>query len=742
MTAPTGANSIRAAVKATPPGRHYVPKHPVTATYYQGGRLIAANLPLDAIAVLSTEPVDSPCYGLALTQVALLNLHLSRYPEAIDAAQKALANFQEKDCPMPPMAVMARWIVGDALSRSERVIQSLDHYFAALDLAEDLKKHAPDFIDFLDQEKAVALTHFAGTCNRIEQYPAAEKFASEARGIFQKHRVAARLGMAYALENLAAACTKLKQPDRAGYAIEEALGLPDLSDEQKLRLELSKVQFLPATSDEARPIVQRAIDAAVSEQKWELASLRCGIGLIVSLANSDLKWGDDLVQQALTIEPKLDVRSLAPARLKFYQAELMKRSGADPAETRKVLVVGAHQWCSLTGGRGELPDYQFMAGQMADHFRLLARNCLDAGLNREAFVAFEAGRARAVVAEMRHNLSHPLVADSPFTKAGGITLGLLEKIQAAIPAGEVIVSFASVPPNTACFLVSRDSLEVFEVETPPAIEEELRLIPSRLQEFKGLRSIPDPVQQMAHKLVATIGDRKVRALVPYRTFHLVPWRALLRQCGLKWNQLGFGVSFSPTLMVRHAIDNKACCAIGHGTAGGIDLAEEARAFAAEFKGNGKVVAGAKKADFQAALGTPAVCLVSCHGHVEMGSLVPKVKFALADGRVTLEEAIPPQLRSPLVILSACDSGAYDTLAGDYPAGAAPSVVLRGSSYCMCSRFQIRADFARRFFPAFGRRIVAGVLPEAALAETSAEFDASEDVLWRDLACVEVLIRGD
>lgn len=132
----------------------------------------------------------------------------------------------------------------------------------------------------------------------------------------------------------------------------------------------------------------------------------------------------------------------------------------------------------------------------------------------------------------------------------------------------------------------------------------------------------------------------------------------------------------------------------------------------------------------------------CHGHVETGSLVPKVKFALADGRVTLEEVIPPQLRSPLVILSACDSGAYDTLAGDYPAGAAPSVVLRASSYCMCSRFQIRADFARRSFPAFGRRIVAGVLPEAALAETSAEFEASEDVLWCDLACVELLIRGD
>jgi tetratricopeptide (TPR) repeat protein len=705
-------------------------------------KFMAADRPADAIKVFSAEPTNSPCYGLAFAQIGLAQLVLGNPEQAITAAQTALAAFDAGGCPFPPMGVLASRTVGDALAHSERPVQAITHYLAAIELADGLAVEAPEHADFLEQEKAITLTHLAGACNRVEQYQPAIDYLAGARVIYGKHPAAARLGLPLALENLALACWQLGAVDRAGYALGEALGRSDLSPDQRMRLELTRVQVNRPPTPEAWPVVQRAVDEALQSRKWDLAAVRCGMGIIVALANNDTDWAKELLNLVETIEPKLAADSLWPARLNFYRADLLKRAKAPASEIRRVLVIGAHHWCSRSGGRGELADYQFMAGQMSDHFRLLARNCLDAGMTKEAFVSFEAGRARGIVAEMRNNLSHALVATSPFNLDGEIDLGPLQEIQGRLAVDDVIVCLASVPPTTVCFVVGRASFDMAEIETPVEIGVELRLIPDRLSNYKGLRAVPQTVQDLAQKIVPLIGARVVRALIPYRSLHLVPWRALLKHAGLAWNQLRFGVSFSPTLHVRHRIDTTGCRAIGYGTASGIDLNEEAKEFAALFGASGRFIRDASKADFHGALGAPSVTLVSCHGHLATEALGPKVRFALADGRVSLEEVFPTQLRSPLVILSACDSGAYDMMAGDYPVGAAPSVFLRGSAYCACTRFPIRAEFSRKFFPAFGRKIVEGSLSEDALADAYAEFPESEEALWRDLACVELLIRGD
>lgn len=722
--------------------RAYQPKHPLTEGYQYASLLMAENRPAEAADVLSAAPPDSPCYGLALAQLALIRMVQRRIPDALDAAMKALADFAKNGCAFPPLGVAARRTLADVLSHSERPVQSIEHYLDTVTMAEEYAKEEPEFADFLDQEKAIALTHLSGACNRLEQFPSAVTYATAARDILRKHPAAARFGMALALENLAMAHTQTGRIDPAGYAIEEALGLPDLPSDQKVRLELSKVQVLSRPPGESVPVVQRAIDEARAEQKWELAAIRCGIGLKLALAHRDASWANDLLRQSGELESKLDAQSLWPARLQFYRAELLKQEGASTEAIRRTLAIGAHHWCSRVGAQVDLSDYQFLAGQMADHFRLLARHCLDEGLTQEAFVAFEAGRARAVVAEMRNNLTHPLVTSSPFDDTGNITLKLLRGIQGCLEQDEVVVSFASLPPNMTAFVVGRDGVEVLEAAVSADLEIELRQIPDRLANNKGLRAIPESIIDIASRLAAAIKRRRVRAFVPYRVFHLVPWRALLRKLGLDWSQLGFGVCFSPTLLTRHKIDILECHAIGCGDAMGIDLNVEAEAFAREFGAGGKLTRDAKKKDFEAALGAPVVAMISCHGILQREGLAPKVRFGMSDGKCTMEEVLPAQLRSPLVILSACDSGAYDTFAGDYPAGAAPSVVLRGSSYCACTRFPIRAGFSQDFFPAFGGRIAQGMLPEAALVETLAQFDRDEDGLWRDLAAVELLIRGD
>lgn len=270
------------------------------------------------------------------------------------------------------------------------------------------------------------------------------------------------------------------------------------------------------------------------------------------------------------------------------------------------------------------------------------------------------------------------------------------------------------------------------------------MLPSRLEAGVGERAIPTSVVEMTKQICALVGTRTVRALVPHRIFHRAPWRALLRSEGLNWDQLPFGVSFSPALASQPAPLATSCHALGFGSAanGSIDLNDEARDFAALFGVRGLFVRDAIKSDFKSALASSATVLVSCHGRLASEPLGPRVTFKLSGGWTGLDEVLPDSVASPLVILSACDSGAYDMIEGDYPVGAAPQLLLKGAAYCACSRFPINADFARRFFTEFGRNLIAGQAVEHALASASKEMESKGADLWRDLACVELLVRGD
>ncbi len=127
-------------------------------------------------------------------------------------------------------------------------------------------------------------------------------------------------------------------------------------------------------------------------------------------------------------------------------------------------------------------------------------------------------------------------------------------------------------------------------------------------------------------------------------------------------------------------------------------------------------------------GCPLVEDVNRKLHTEFGS---QLSEALANGRTP----------ASLVVLSACDSGAYEMLEGDYPVGAAPALLIAGAAHCACTRFPVDAFFAKDFVCAFGRLLLRGESPAVAFAGALEEMEQQKYGLWRHLACIELLSRG-
>lgn len=204
--------------------------------------------------------------------------------------------------------------------------------------------------------------------------------------------------------------------------------------------------------------------------------------------------------------------------------------------------------------------------------------------------------------------------------------------------------------------------------------------------------------------------------------------------------------FSPFFWRKPEALKPSCFAIGEGVASNgrvtVDLMNEAKEFCAIFGSEGQCHTGTK-AHLEDALSSPDIVLLSCHGTLLPTEFGPRTMFALSDGKFELSEAMPSG-RTPaaMVILSACDSGAYQTVEGDYPLGAAPSLMLAGAAHCACARFPVDAFFTKDFFCAFGRRLHRCETPGEASAGAMNDTEGQKYDLWRHLACLELLARGN
>ena len=183
-----------------------------------------------------------------------------------------------------------------------------------------------------------------------------------------------------------------------------------------------------------------------------------------------------------------------------------------------------------------------------------------------------------------------------------------------------------------------------------------------------------------------------------------------------------------------------CSALGFGTAGSIDLNQEAEVFCDAFEGRGTFVRDCASRDIQVALESNAAVLISCHGNLSKhpDEALPTLRLSVRDGAKTLDDFLPAKVSSDLAILSACSSGAYEVAWGDYPSGAAPEIIRRGARYCIASRCQVGADFAARFMSNFAKRLSGGEEVVNAFSSSLSDAEGDGADLWRDLACFELL----
>jgi len=743
----------------TTPKRHYHPRHTITTNYGQGMLATHEDRLHDALDLLSSEPLGSPCYGLAHGNAALVLHRLNRFREAEQIAEEALAHLDAHGCPHPPSWVQFARTYAESLVGQGRYAESLQPFNRAVHIANLLTKKETAFAEDLELEKAHAFNSWGAALQCLERTDAAIDVFRAALDIYRKGGATNRVGYSEALTNYANALRAGGRPTTAELALEEALPLArDVGHvDQVRRIQLALIQLgssLIEPAEAAEAMSEAALEAE-REQRYSIAYVRRCIHAEFAAGQGDYEMGAEVVAAAKRLEDVLDENDPNPAKLRMTEAKLLQQRGATEDEVQRVLLDGAHLWFERIGRPLVAGDFAAMTEAMHEHFRMLARSLLQLGRPEEAVTAFEAGRALAHAIEVDSHYLDRVVERNPF-RSGGVSTALLEAARETLASDDVLVVLTVLPPDLIAFVVGKDDLETMTVSLPEEIGarehlfDEIRLIPARLQEGVGARAIPAPLRQFALAIREAVGVRSVCGLLPYSSLHDVPWRALLRDAGMLWSQLPCGVEFGLFLRTNSLEDahgrvaGGGCVALGHGVAGkapvSIDLCDEARAVVAVFGSEARVVLGCTASDVEAALRSDGIVLISCHGAVRdpMNGGRRTLALELADGVVLAEDVFPDRVAAELVILSACESGVYGMTWADFPVGAAPVLLRAGARFCIGARFRLGARFAASFFLEFSRRLAIGTPIGRACAEASEELEATGASLWRDLACIELL----
>ncbi|PWU16972.1 MAG: hypothetical protein C5B50_12290 [Verrucomicrobia bacterium] len=731
----------------------YLPNHKVTLNYASGMLAIHRQQLGDALDILAAEPADSPCYGLALANKALVELRLERYAVAENTGRMAITEFDTAGCPHPPTWVQTIRNLGESISLQHRLDESLRVFNDACHKAKNLTQRYPAFADDICLEEAHTFNSWGGALLRLRQPGDAVDCLTSARDIYRRYPQN-QIGLPETLTNLAQAYTEVGKRTEAALAITEATELAGEDIDQIYRAKIAGARLGLFSKEVARQTLLDAANHAERGGYLETAYLRHCIAAYLADKENDPFWGSEVVQLAEALEPRLSQDSLHPAQLRFYKAVFRERYGASDAEVLNVLLEGARMWCERLPGRLQVRDYQAMVGLMHDHFRKLSAAMLTVGRNEEAFIAFEIGRARGFALERNKGQQDPILSANPF-RTNPMDLTMVREIQDGLTENEVFASVAVLPPSLVAFIISKQTITVRAVDLVSNLQEAdsfaatLDSIPKQVENQRGIDCIPEQVVAITRELVQAVGDKKIVLLAPHALLHKVPWRTLLRSLGAQWSQLPYITQFSP---VFGSIDRraeadlpKAAIALGFGTTGTstapLDLEHEAREFAAIFGDHGQAIGAARSKDLAQALESNRLVLISCHGNIVDREPRPEFLLQLADGGHSVQEIIENTVNAPLVILSACVSGAYEMAEGDYPVGAAPFVLLAGAKFCICTRFRIDAYFTKLFFPTLGRLLNAGVPLGQAFANALETMERDGYDMWRHLSYIELLGRG-
>ena len=729
--------------------RQYTPDHQLTHTYVAGLLSLEAGNLDAALTHFQAENAGSPCYGLSLGNCGQILLHLDRLQQAEEYCERALAEFDANGCPHPPSGAQFARNSGEILARQGRYAKASTNFNRAVLLTRQLIKDHPDLADALELESGHIFNSWGSALLEFGRMSGATDCFRKALDIYKKHPGQV-VGLAETLTNYALTLTSTGRLTESSLALREALQVATTSrnDQQIRRVQIAMIKLDPSLVPDAYAVLDEASAEASEAGMPSDAYVRLCIKADVASKRGDYQVGLDAIKEMTGFESQLDQDDPNPAKMRFAKAELMAANGAPPDEVLCPLIEGAEMWFQrlrrpLSGG-----DFLATAQAMHSHFRLLSRTLLEMGRTAEALAVFEMGRA----------IGYAVAVDGVTGRILGLSLfkdvqrqidcSLVEQVQSTLRSEQAILILAPLPPKFVAFVVQANCIEVVEVLLPSdeteasRLFDEVSLIPFRLQEGVGERSIPELISTFARKIATAINGKTVITVHPSNLLHKVPWRALLHSFGIPWNQLPLTIGYG--FLVRQsesARQSGQCRALGYGNAGIVDLNEEARSFAMTFGSVGQVLENCRSEDIRAALSSNEIVFISCHGNVvrQPDSGENRLFLDVQDGRADASEGLlPERVAARLVILSACHSGVYEVEWGDHPVGFAPDLIQKGAEHCLCARYEVNSNFSHTFFNEFGGRIASGEQYASAFSAALQTMDAEGFDLWRDLACFELL----
>ncbi len=736
------------------PKNPYVPKHETTVNYMAGMTALNSDKMNKALDLLLAEPPESPCYGLAIGNAALVYRAMGQFERAEKLALGALHEFESKGCPHPPTWVQVARTLGDAISCQGRHAEAIMQFNRVGQIAVDLMASFPAQSKAIEIENAHALSSWASSLFVHGSIDGTLDIFRRAITVYRESEALGTVGLAEVLTNYASALRKAGRETSAQLALQEALERSKSSGDadQLYRTQVTLIQFgsIHADGEEAWRILEEACDAAEVAGLVSTAFIRLCILATYALENRCCERGLQAIERARKLEDRLDKNDPNRAKIRQTEYQLRRLNGTKAGVQVPLLLEGAGLWLSQVASAEEPADLQKVSEEMHEHFRLLTSELLASGRNEEALVAFEVGRSLAYAVDVDPRYKDRVILEGPFEPAS-VALGLLRSVQARMRVDEVALVFALTPPDIVAFVISPTNVEVRCVSLPvdgkdqSEFVSDLHAIPRRIEAAVGSRSVPAICHDLAREVASRIKGKLITSLLPHSILHSVPWRAVLRNQGVPWRSIPAVVRFGLFLGDDEVLDRTAsesCIALGFGKAGSsdeVDLVDEAREFANSYGTNARLVDDCKGVDVTAALQEGAgVVLVSCHGEFRETPRGNEVVLELSDGDIPAFSILPNAIRCDLVILSACDSGIYDMAWGDYPVGLAPTVLQRGARFCCGARCKLRASFAAEFFTELGTKLGARISLPAAFSEAAESLEDSGADLWAELATLEIL----
>jgi tetratricopeptide (TPR) repeat protein len=731
--------------------RHYLPEHEVTENYLAGTTALENGKLDDALRIFEAEPDSSPCRGLALGSSGLVLNRLEKYGEAEKRFAQTYEHFKAHPCPHPPSWVQFGRNRAESIAEQGRPVEALQAFNSAIHLGKELIARHPDSTNEIELELAHTFNSWGGALIQLQDPKAAADCFRKARDIYRGASSPEKIGHAEVLTNYALALMQIDRRTDASIALQEALPIAEAGGDkdQVRRVQIATIQLDPKLLGiDPYGVLEEAADEAIANGQLSTGYVRLCIKATIAERQNDHAIAISAIEKAKTFESRLDPSESSPADIRFHLARALSNQGSPLNDVLQPLFEGARLFFERLARPQEVGDFQAASQSMHDHFRYFCRKLLDAKRIDEAVTAFEFGRAIAYAVEIDKSRRDVLIRQNPFiSESDLVDPTFLREQQSRLKEDEVILIPAILPPEIITFIIRRNAVEVVSVNLPrtgnecQALLSDLHAMPIRLSERVGLRAVPAKIQELASAIADRLAASKVCAVLPHAILHLVPWRAVLRHSGMSLNQLNIVTGFG--LVARKSSKTAAvkdCSALGYGSTESIDLNQEAEDFAMAFGAGGQFIRDCEPKDIANALIQRSAVMISCHGQVRTDQDDgPRIlTFLLKGGSATISEILPANVSSELVILSACNSGAYEVAWGDYPIGAGPEVLRRGARLCVTARFPVHAAFAAKFMVEFGKQLACGtdVVSSFVLALHCMEGDGADP--WKDLACFELL----